>query len=177
MHLLLAAPWALTSNGFEIWKIWMRLPATSFVQKKSQYRDIQSPKRVDAFFACWTRKEAYIKATGEGLSASLDTFRVTLRPCEVPSFVHIDGNASEARSWSLYSLRPAEGYIGALAFRGRRNIRVFVSAARIRRRKWLTRIFDRRLLRAPSIAPVSARKIGSTLTREHLHVHVTSAVL
>jgi 4'-phosphopantetheinyl transferase len=85
---------------------------------------IQLPKRLDSFFACWTRKEAYIKATGEGLSASLDGFRVALRPGEAPSFVHIDGSASEAQSWSLYSLRPNERYIGALAFRGKRKLRL-----------------------------------------------------
>jgi 4'-phosphopantetheinyl transferase len=85
---------------------------------------VELQKRLDAFFACWTRKEAYIKATGEGLSASLSTFRVAFRPNEAPSFVHIDGSALEARSWSLYSLRPNDGYIGALAFRGTRNVRL-----------------------------------------------------
>jgi 4'-phosphopantetheinyl transferase len=93
-------------------------------EEAADLESIRPRKRLDAFFACWTRKEAYIKATGEGLSASLDAFRVTLRPSEYPSFVHIDGSASEAQSWSLYSLRPNEGYIGALAFRGKRNVRV-----------------------------------------------------
>jgi 4'-phosphopantetheinyl transferase len=85
---------------------------------------IELPERLNSFFACWTRKEAYIKATGEGLSASLDTFRVALRPSERPSFVHINGSISEAELWSLYSLRPNDEYIGALAFRGRRNLRL-----------------------------------------------------
>jgi 4'-phosphopantetheinyl transferase len=93
-------------------------------EEAADLNSIQVQERLDAFFACWTRKEAYIKATGEGLSASLDTFRVSLRPDEAPAFVHIDGSASEAQSWSLYSLRPNEGYIGALAFRGRRNLRL-----------------------------------------------------
>jgi 4'-phosphopantetheinyl transferase len=85
---------------------------------------VEFPKRLSAFFACWTRKEAYIKATGEGLSASLDAFRVALRPSEAPCFMHIGGSTSEAQSWSLYSLHPNDGYIGALAFRGRRNLRL-----------------------------------------------------
>jgi 4'-phosphopantetheinyl transferase len=93
-------------------------------EEAADLNNIQLPKRLDSFLACWTRKEAYIKATGEGLSASLDTFRVALRPDEAPSFVHIDGSASKAQSWSLYSLRPNEEYIGALAFRGRRNLRL-----------------------------------------------------
>ncbi|MGI9073374.1 MAG: 4'-phosphopantetheinyl transferase family protein [Bryobacteraceae bacterium] len=93
-------------------------------EEAADLNSIELPERLDAFFACWTRKEAYIKATGEGLSASLDTFRVALRPSEAPSFVHIDDSASEAQSWSLYSLRPVDGYVGALAFRGKRNLRL-----------------------------------------------------
>jgi 4'-phosphopantetheinyl transferase len=93
-------------------------------EEAADLNSIESPGRLDAFFSCWTRKEAYIKATGEGLSASLDSFRVALRPSEAPSFVHIDNSASEAKSWSLYSLRPIDGYVGALAFRGKRNLRL-----------------------------------------------------
>jgi 4'-phosphopantetheinyl transferase len=93
-------------------------------EEAADLESVELPHRLDSFFACWTRKEAYIKATGEGLSAPLHAFRVALRPTEVPSFLHIDGNTSEAQSWSLYSLRPNEGYIGALAFRGRRNLRL-----------------------------------------------------
>ncbi|MGI8959007.1 MAG: 4'-phosphopantetheinyl transferase family protein [Bryobacteraceae bacterium] len=86
--------------------------------------NVELSKRLDAFFACWTRKEAYIKATGEGLSASLDTFRVALRPSQVPCFVHINGSTSQAQSWSLHNLRPSDGYVGALAFRGKRKLRL-----------------------------------------------------
>jgi 4'-phosphopantetheinyl transferase len=93
-------------------------------EEAADLNSIESPERLDAFFACWTRKEAYIKATGEGLSASLDSFRVALRPGEAPSFVRIDNSALEAESWSLYSLRPIDGYVGALAFRGKRNLRL-----------------------------------------------------
>jgi 4'-phosphopantetheinyl transferase len=93
-------------------------------EEAADLESVELPHRLDSFFACWTRKEAYIKATGEGLSAPLHAFRVALRPTEVPSFLHIDGNTSEAQSWSLYSLRPNERYIGALAFRGRRNLRL-----------------------------------------------------
>lgn len=82
-------------------------------------------ERLESFFACWTRKEAYIKATGEGLSASLDCFRVALQPRETACFVHINGSTSDAELWSLHSFRPNEEYIGALAFRDRRKLRFF----------------------------------------------------
>mgnify|MGYP001265017662 CR=1 FL=1 len=85
---------------------------------------VEFPKRLDSFFACWTRKEAYIKATGEGLSASLDSFRVAFRPNETPRFMHIGNSASEARLWSLYNMSPRDGYAGALAFRSMRSLRV-----------------------------------------------------
>jgi 4'-phosphopantetheinyl transferase len=86
---------------------------------------VSARERRDSFFACWTRKEAYIKATGEGLSASLDSFRVALQPRETPCFVHINGSTSDAGLWSLHSFRPNEEHIGALAFQDRRNLRFF----------------------------------------------------
>ncbi|MFL6352865.1 MAG: 4'-phosphopantetheinyl transferase family protein [Bryobacteraceae bacterium] len=93
-------------------------------EEAADLHSLELRERLDAFFACWTRKEAYIKATGEGLSASLSNFRVALRPSEAPSFIHISGSTSEAESWSLYTLRPNETCVGALAFRGRRELRL-----------------------------------------------------
>ncbi len=75
------------------------------------------PFRETAFFQCWTRKEAYIKALGEGLSHSLQRFRVALLPGEPARFLHIDGDPQEAAHWTLHDLAPGEGYVGALALR------------------------------------------------------------
>ncbi len=72
--------------------------------------------RQGAFFLCWTRKEAYIKATGEGLAASLDAFRVTLNPSEPARFVSLSGKT--AANWKLHNLVLGPNYAGALAYEG-----------------------------------------------------------
>ena len=72
--------------------------------------------RDQGFFMCWTRKEAYIKATGEGLSAPLDAFCVTLRPGEAARMIHLERDPIAARAWSLHDLKPARGYAAALAY-------------------------------------------------------------
>jgi 4'-phosphopantetheinyl transferase len=68
-----------------------------------------------AFFNCWTRKEAYIKAHGEGLSLPLDQFDVSLAPGEPAALLATRGDPRDARCWSLQALAPGPGYVGALA--------------------------------------------------------------
>lgn len=68
-----------------------------------------------AFFNAWTRKEAYLKAVGDGLTAALDRFDVTLAPGEPARLLALDGSAEAAARWSLFHLRPEAGYVGALA--------------------------------------------------------------
>lgn len=75
--------------------------------------------RTTAFFNCWTRKEAYIKARGEGLSFPLDKFDVSLAPGEPAALLHTDGETREAERWSLSELQAGEGYAAALAVEGR----------------------------------------------------------
>jgi len=74
--------------------------------------------QTDAFFACWTRKEAYLKARGDGIAAALDRFEVTLRPDQEPALVHIDGDADAAAQWSAHAFVPAAGFVAALVHRG-----------------------------------------------------------
>jgi 4'-phosphopantetheinyl transferase len=73
----------------------------------------------DAFFACWTRKEAYVKARGEGLTLCLDQFEVSLSPGEPAALLRTAGDPDEARRWSLEELAPEPGYAAALAVEGR----------------------------------------------------------
>jgi|SRR5215470_16518991 len=72
-------------------------------------------QREHAFFLCWTRKEACIKATGNGLSTPLSSFRVSLQPGAQARFLHFEGEAAD--SWSLDNLDLPAGYVGALAYR------------------------------------------------------------
>lgn len=75
-------------------------------------------RRQEAFIACWTLKEAYVKAIGQGLSYPLDRFDVAPAPDRSPVFLRIHGDPAEATQWSLMRLTPAPGFIGALAVRG-----------------------------------------------------------
>ena len=70
----------------------------------------------EAFFNCWTRKEAYIKARGEGLSLPLDDFDVSLAP-GAPAAILAVRSGEEASLWRLEHLHPGPGYVGALAIR------------------------------------------------------------
>jgi len=72
----------------------------------------------EAFFTCWTRKEAYIKARGEGLSYPLDQFEVSLAPGEPAALLMTRGNPHEASRWSIFNLDPGPGYAAALAVEG-----------------------------------------------------------
>jgi 4'-phosphopantetheinyl transferase len=81
-------------------------------------RTLPAAQKPEGFFNCWTRKEAYLKAVGEGLAAALDSFDVTLLPGEAPRMLTLEGDAVRAARWHLQTFRPAERYIGALAVLG-----------------------------------------------------------
>ncbi len=81
-------------------------------------RQLPANARQEAFFACWTRKEAYLKARGEGLTLPLDKFDVSLVPGEPAALLYANGDPQEATRWSLQDLRPMPGYMGALAVKG-----------------------------------------------------------
>jgi 4'-phosphopantetheinyl transferase len=84
----------------------------------SELLTIEPQARMEAFFRCWTRKEAYIKAVGEGLYMPLDQFRVTLCSSQPARFVHIGSDPAAAEKWRLHHLDPAPNYYGAVAYRG-----------------------------------------------------------
>ena len=71
-------------------------------------------QQVIGFFNCWTRKEAFIKALGHGLSIPLKSFDVTLAPLEPARILAIRMAHQMGDGWKLYSIEPAPGYVGAI---------------------------------------------------------------
>jgi 4'-phosphopantetheinyl transferase len=79
---------------------------------------LPADQRLDAFFACWTRKEAYLKARGLGLALGLDRFAVSLAPDEPVRLAWSADDPAEVTRWRLEALAPGPGYAGALAAEG-----------------------------------------------------------
>lgn len=84
----------------------------------AQLFSMQRDCRADGFFNCWTRKEAYLKARGDGIGDALTQFEVTLLPDHQAALVRHELLQSEPNRWTFYDLRPASGYAGALAVEG-----------------------------------------------------------
>ena len=108
-----------------------------YIRRQSDYADIArrffSAPEVDylialpshlyaeAFFSCWTKKEAYLKACGGSLAIPLNSVSVPLTtdPAHTPVDLYVASkDIVPAKRWSLYTLRPAPGYAGALAIEG-----------------------------------------------------------
>lgn len=85
--------------------------------ERSALDRLPSGRRTEAFFDCWTRKEAYIKGLGDGLSHPLESFTVSLGRGEAVS-VRASDAADTGRRWTLAALDPGSGYAGALAVEG-----------------------------------------------------------
>jgi 4'-phosphopantetheinyl transferase len=76
-------------------------------------------ERIQSFYRCWTRKEAYIKARGLGVSLPLDSFDVSLKPGEPAAVLASREDQGETARWTLCDIAPGEGYAGALATEGK----------------------------------------------------------
>jgi 4'-phosphopantetheinyl transferase len=87
--------------------------------EQNQLAALPAKEKVDAFFRCWTRKEAYIKATGDGLSLPLSQFDVSLVAGEKSALLATRPDGLEAGRWLLQDVPGGPGYVAALCVRGR----------------------------------------------------------
>ena len=83
--------------------------------ERAALRQLPEGQRHHAFFLCWTRKEAFIKALGEGLSHPLDQFDVSLDPAGPASLLATRPDALEAHRWVLWNVPLPGDYVAALA--------------------------------------------------------------
>lgn len=104
---------------------WLR-PRESFMDMARRYFTLQEAEAIGdlrSFYAVWTRKEAFLKALGLGLAGGLERFAVSHdEPARV---LHIDGDTEAGRRWTLVSLEPDQGAVGAVAFQGVGTLRRF----------------------------------------------------
>ena len=96
---------------------------------------LTADERVDAFFSCWTRKEAYIKALGEGLFVPLDSFEVAFGSQRAAALVAARDNPDELSRWSMYELTVPKDYKAALVVEG--------SAHQLRQFRWSQHVQSR----------------------------------
>jgi 4'-phosphopantetheinyl transferase len=82
------------------------------------YRLLECRQQQAAFFAGWTRKEAYLKARGEGLSVQLDSIAVSLGPDDPAALLEVRHDPIEPARWGMANLSVAPGYAGALVAEG-----------------------------------------------------------
>jgi 4'-phosphopantetheinyl transferase len=76
------------------------------------FNALPKTEQVAAFFRCWTRKEAYIKAIGRGLSEPLDAFDVTLAPGQAAALLR--AKEQDVSRWSMFDIDVGSEYAGAL---------------------------------------------------------------
>ncbi len=86
-------------------------------REQQAYYALEPATRLLGFYNCWTRKEAFVKALGDGLARPLHSFDVSLAPHEPARMLRIGSLFGTACGWSLHSFTPAPGVVGAVALR------------------------------------------------------------
>ena len=90
-------------------------------QECATLRSLPLEVQAEAFFNCWTRKEAFVKANGMGLSYDLGDFDVSLDPRDPAALLAIRGDPLEAARWTMHSFVPMAGFVAAVAVRDQRE--------------------------------------------------------
>jgi 4'-phosphopantetheinyl transferase len=79
------------------------------------WRSLSEDEQIEFFIQCWTRKEAFLKANGEGISEALNQIEPSFAPNEAPQLVRLPGNSVSSSRCLFDSFVPALGYVGTLA--------------------------------------------------------------
>ncbi|WP_136513259.1 4'-phosphopantetheinyl transferase family protein [Geomonas edaphica] len=85
------------------------------LREKEELFGLDPAEQLEAFYRCWTRKEAYMKGTGSGFSQPSTGFDVSLLPGEQPAMLAHRGDPREVERWSIVDLDAGPGYCAALA--------------------------------------------------------------
>lgn len=112
-------------TGVDVEWVQARIPSEPIAERFFSAREaavlraLPDSARAEAFFTCWTRKEAYVKGRGDGLAVPLDSFDVSLIPgTTVAAPVTVHETPSCATTWRVRGLAPGMGYVGAVAAEG-----------------------------------------------------------
>jgi 4'-phosphopantetheinyl transferase len=98
----------------------MEIARENFAPKEvATLKCLPEAQRLDAFFAGWTRKEAFVKTLGDGLPFGLDGFEVEFRPDHPARLLQVGGSSDAAWPYLLHALRPVPGTWAAVSVEGR----------------------------------------------------------
>ena len=82
--------------------------------ERTEYRALPPAAKFCGFFNGWTRKEAFVKAIGDGLGYPLDQFDVSLSPDRPARLLRVGGEDADRSPWTLRAFDPAPGMVGAI---------------------------------------------------------------
>ena len=88
-------------------------------RENAVFRALPPSKKKEGFFNCWTRKEAFIKAIGGGLSIPLNKVDVALAPGKPARLLRIEGDSQAASRWTIQELQTPSGFAAAFTVEGR----------------------------------------------------------
>ena len=119
--LMLLAVTRAANVGVDVERIRPMNDATDLVERffstreSAAFRKVPAARQPEAFFNLWTRKEAWLKATGEGIGSLLNRVEVSFEPKTEARLLHLPREFHSPTLWTLRELCPAEGYAAAIA--------------------------------------------------------------